>query len=235
MTAADKKRIERIARESTDLARKSLKKSNELEAYLSVMEYRAGKIRRHKSVRYLFRKLKSYVRYLLYERFIVRFESNYDNPSDIPEDCLLKLPIPSYIDTILDVGCGNGRNLVPFDGKLKLWATDIVPRERIAFVRDFKNFTYEQCSVEELAKRFETQSIDLSKTLVFASGTLMYVKGAYQNRFFEACKNNRCKNFIFQDYEPGNPKHPFEYFKIPTEIFSTYRFRDQKGIGQPVC
>ena len=58
MTTADTKRIERIARESADLARKSLKKSNEIEAYLSVMEYRAGKTRRHKSVRDLFRKLK---------------------------------------------------------------------------------------------------------------------------------------------------------------------------------
>ena len=58
MTTADTKRIERIARESADLARKSLKKSNELEAYLSVVEYRAGKIRRHKSVPDLFRKLK---------------------------------------------------------------------------------------------------------------------------------------------------------------------------------
>ena len=48
MTTADTKRIERIARESADLARKSLRKS----------EYRAGNIRRHKSVPDLFRKLK---------------------------------------------------------------------------------------------------------------------------------------------------------------------------------
>jgi hypothetical protein len=47
MTTADTKRIERIARESSELARKSLRKSNEIEAYLSVVGYRAGKIRRH--------------------------------------------------------------------------------------------------------------------------------------------------------------------------------------------
>jgi hypothetical protein len=56
LTIADTKRIERIARESADLARRSLKKSNEIEAYLSFMEYRAGKIRRHKSVGDLFGK-----------------------------------------------------------------------------------------------------------------------------------------------------------------------------------
>ena len=58
MTTSDTRRIEWIARESADLARKSLRKSNGLEAYLSVLEYRAGKTRRHKSVPDLFRKLK---------------------------------------------------------------------------------------------------------------------------------------------------------------------------------
>jgi hypothetical protein len=58
MTTADTKRIEKIARQSAELARKSLQKSDELETYLSLLEYRAGKVRRHKSVRDLFRKLK---------------------------------------------------------------------------------------------------------------------------------------------------------------------------------
>jgi hypothetical protein len=42
MTAADTKRMERIARESAVAARKSLKKCNELEAYLGLLDYRAG-------------------------------------------------------------------------------------------------------------------------------------------------------------------------------------------------
>jgi hypothetical protein len=47
-----------IARESAALARKSLKKSNELEAYLGLLEYRAGKVREIKSVRNFFRSLR---------------------------------------------------------------------------------------------------------------------------------------------------------------------------------
>jgi hypothetical protein len=58
MTAADTERIERIARESAELARKSLKKSNELEAYLGLLDYRAGKVREIKSVRNFFRSLR---------------------------------------------------------------------------------------------------------------------------------------------------------------------------------
>jgi hypothetical protein len=44
MTAQETKNIERLATESADLARKSLKKSNELEAYLGLLDYRAGKV-----------------------------------------------------------------------------------------------------------------------------------------------------------------------------------------------
>jgi len=55
MTSVELKNAERLARESADLARKAIRKSEELEAYLSALEYRAGKIRRHTSVASLFR------------------------------------------------------------------------------------------------------------------------------------------------------------------------------------
>jgi hypothetical protein len=58
MTTADTKRIEKIARESADLARKSLQKSNELEAYLGLLDYRAGKVREIKSIPAFFSSLR---------------------------------------------------------------------------------------------------------------------------------------------------------------------------------
>ncbi len=58
MTTSDTRRIERIARESADLARKTLKKTNELEACLGLLDYRAGKVREIKSVRAYFRSLR---------------------------------------------------------------------------------------------------------------------------------------------------------------------------------
>lgn len=58
MTSTETKHAERLARESADLARKALRKTEELETYLSVLEYRAGKIREIKSVRSFFRSLR---------------------------------------------------------------------------------------------------------------------------------------------------------------------------------
>ena len=58
MTTADTKRIEKIARESAALARKTLRKTNELEAYLGLLEHKAGKLREIKSVRDHFRSLR---------------------------------------------------------------------------------------------------------------------------------------------------------------------------------
>ena len=59
MTTADTKRIEKIARESAALARKALKKTNELEGYLSLLEYKAGKVREYPSAAALMRKVRS--------------------------------------------------------------------------------------------------------------------------------------------------------------------------------
>lgn len=58
MTNIQIKKIERIARESSVFAKKALQKSDELQAYLSLLEYKSGKTRSHKSVDDLFRKLK---------------------------------------------------------------------------------------------------------------------------------------------------------------------------------
>jgi len=38
----------KLAHRSAELAHKALQKSNELEVYLSVLEYRSGKVRRYK-------------------------------------------------------------------------------------------------------------------------------------------------------------------------------------------
>ena len=40
MTASETKNVDKLARESAQLARKALQKSNELEAYLSLLEYK---------------------------------------------------------------------------------------------------------------------------------------------------------------------------------------------------
>ena len=58
MTTVELQKIEKIGAESAIFARLALRKSNELEVYLSLLEYRAGKVRTYKSVHALFKKLK---------------------------------------------------------------------------------------------------------------------------------------------------------------------------------
>ena len=58
MTTVQIQRIQKIATESASLAKRALRKSNELEAYLSVLEYKAGKTNSYTSVKQLFRKIK---------------------------------------------------------------------------------------------------------------------------------------------------------------------------------
>lgn len=58
MTTVQLEKIEKMAAKSALLARESLRKSNELEAYLSLLEYRAGNTRAHRSVSALFKKIK---------------------------------------------------------------------------------------------------------------------------------------------------------------------------------
>jgi len=58
MTTTQIQKIQKIATESASLAKRALRKSNELEAYLSLLEYKAGSTKAYKSVRALFKKLR---------------------------------------------------------------------------------------------------------------------------------------------------------------------------------
>lgn len=144
----------------------------------------------------------------------------------VPEKWLYDIHLPDYIDEILDLGCGAGRNFIPFDSRLKLWGKDIVPEDRIKWVKPFTNITYEHLNVEQLTRRLERTPRDMSKTFVFSSGTLMYVSKRYQRRFYESCKKNGCKNFLFHEYPSTSTKHSVENFKLPPQWFAVRKLRE---------
>jgi hypothetical protein len=58
MTTAQIKKAEKIASESMRYARKAIQKTGELEAYLSFIEYKAGKTKAYPSVRAIIRAAK---------------------------------------------------------------------------------------------------------------------------------------------------------------------------------
>jgi hypothetical protein len=59
MTAVEIKKAERIASESEALARRALAKSDQVHAYLSLLEYGTKKVRTYASARALVRKVRA--------------------------------------------------------------------------------------------------------------------------------------------------------------------------------
>lgn len=58
MTQAQADKVQKIATESAALAKRTLRKSNELEAYLGLLEYRKGRINFYGSLKELMQKAK---------------------------------------------------------------------------------------------------------------------------------------------------------------------------------
>ena len=107
--------------------------------------------------------------------------------------------LPKYIDTILEFGCANGRNLIPFNGKYNLQGYDLPTEDGIEFRQNFDNFVYEKKYVEEWVKEYDK---DLSTTFVMCSGVLMYVTTKVQNALMKKLFDLGCKNMAFQEYYP---------------------------------
>lgn len=58
MTTKEIKKAEKIASESARYARKAIQKSDELQTYLSILEYKAGKVKEYSSVQAITRAAK---------------------------------------------------------------------------------------------------------------------------------------------------------------------------------
>jgi hypothetical protein len=58
MTTTELKKVEKLAEASRRYAHKSLQKSRELEIYLSVLDYKAGRVKEYPSIDAIFRAAK---------------------------------------------------------------------------------------------------------------------------------------------------------------------------------
>jgi hypothetical protein len=137
--------------------------------------------------------------------------------------CFHNLKVPSYVNQVLNIGCGTGRNFRPYNFLYELWGIDVVPYHRIKWVAPFSNLRYEQLSVEQLTKIFNKDDIDLSQTLIISDCTLMHVSEADQLRFYLEAKKCGCQNFIFREPSPDDVRHPYRNFKLPLDEFKQHR------------
>ena len=106
--------------------------------------------------------------------------------------------LPFNITTIIDFGCGNGRNFIPFIKKYRCIGFDIHPQiESVC-----GNFEYHTFSIKDFIHNIQNfDNIDWNNSLVMTHGTLMYLDNYFdQNLFINVLKNHGCKNFIFHEY-----------------------------------
>jgi hypothetical protein len=181
---------------------------------------------------YRIAKLKQLITPLRFDRYF----DGADESLQVPERCIVELLpyVPSHIDRILIIGCASGRDFIPFQKTHKLWGIDIAPYERINWRCDTSKLTYNQCWAERLPSLIRDE--DLTHTLVYSSGTLMYVPSRHQQRLYQALLARGCRNFIFQEPTRWHAQFGIDTanlcFQLPYNDFQQIIFR--KGPDEPI-
>ena len=133
------------------------------------------------------------------------FENYYQLDDSTPAIALCTFVdrLPSYLDTLFIPGCAPGRDFRAIP-ELKPVGIDLALKEDIKWQCHCE---YEQISVEEWTQRLAYKPIDLSRTLVFTNGLLMWIGRRQQYAFYEAITACGCKNMIFQEPPPTDPEY----------------------------
>ena len=143
--------------------------------------------------------------------------------------------LPSYIDTVINFGCANGRDFIPFQDTYNCIGFDLATPSIIKWACKTDNLIYYQCSVEDYLGIFDHSNADLSTTLVYSQGTLMYTSSEVQTRLVQHLLAKSCKNIVFQEYSPDQP-HDQGYFHPQADILSIFETKQfRQGSNQPVA
>ena len=148
------------------------------------------------------------------------------NPEIWIEEYLIP-KIPKNIKTIVDFGCANGRNLLPFKDKYNCIGFDIFPKKNVIPANYKPNsldirknyheelldpfgkkvnldpyffFTYYECTMEDFLEHHNQYNINWEECLFFCQGTLCYLQSKEQNKFIDLLKSLGCKNFVISEY-----------------------------------
>jgi hypothetical protein len=105
------------------------------------------------------------------------------------------------ISTVVDFGCANGRNFIPFQSKgYRCVGFDLHDIANIEWMSKDPD-TYYRYSIEDFMKEYISFDIDWKSSLVMTHGTLMYLSTTKeQNDFLNLLKALGCNNFVFHEY-----------------------------------
>lgn len=129
--------------------------------------------------------------------------------------------IPSYITTIINFGCANGKDFIPFEKDYNLIGFDICPVDMIKWECKTDNLYYYQCSIQDYLDKFDHSDLDLEDCLVYTQGTLMYLNSEYQNKFVKHMIDRGCKNIVLHEYAHDS-KTPHEKLHLDPEILKNF-------------
>lgn len=158
------------------------------------------------------------------------FKTDKNNPiGNTPEQILLEYKplLPTYLTTVINFGCSNGRDFIPFETDYQCIGFDLAPPGYIDWVCDTSNLTYYQCSIQDYLNNFKHNNQDLSTALVYTQGTLMYLTAEDQNNFIQHLLDRGCRNIIFHEYPPSysGPHTKFNPDPKYLDLFETRHFR----------
>jgi len=142
-----------------------------------------------------------------YSKFFDHYFNSNEEWLNKPEHPLLNYVIentPEYVTTIINFGCANGRDFIPFQDRFTCIGFDLASPDTIKWACKTDNLTYYQCSVEDYLSTFN-HNLDLSECLVYTQGTLMYASYETQTQLIKHLLHHGCKNLTFHEYPPECP------------------------------
>jgi hypothetical protein len=165
-----------------------------------------------------------------YTSFFDHYFSSDEEWLNKPEQPLLNYVIeniPEYVTTVINFGCANGRDFIPFQDKYNCIGFDLAHPSIIKWACKTDNLTYYQCSIEDYLDNFNHNNLDLSECLVYSCVTVMYLTHNNQNRFIQHLLDHNCKNIVLHEY-PSDQIHDQGYFnpsKDIADVFTRKHFR----------
>lgn len=112
--------------------------------------------------------------------------------------------LPDYVDSILEIGCTNGRDFKQFENKYKLYGIDLFPKNNIDWIGDDTKVVYYQSTLANFLNILNKQEFkDLSKFVFLSHFTLSY-DPKYTIPILEKLMANGCKNIILKEPLPEN-------------------------------
>jgi hypothetical protein len=123
--------------------------------------------------------------------------------------------LPDNIDTIVIVGCTNGRDIVPFtrsDKEYRCIGSDLTDYSAIDWVCDENKVEYIHKGFSDFLTKIKSLDINLDNTLLTCSATFMYEPSAL-NPALEYFKNFIVQEPLEGDYEKGKECYLLKDYK----------------------